>query len=329
MYLSYNEYLQEKYKARVYRIGVDAGFSCPNRKNGRNSKGCAFCDEFGARAVYIRNEEQQNLEIANELSKGNLENFPDSYTKHGIELQIKRGIEFSIKRYKAEKFILYFQAFSNTNAEPKILEEIYQHALNQHKFEEFIISTRPDCITEEIAQLLQRIKEQNKIELWVELGLQTADDSILEKINRGHNYSDFLDAFNLLRSHGIKIATHLIIGLPGEDDASFRRTIKSVAQLHPEGLKLHNLHIVKKTAFGRQYLRGGNIAAPSMDRYLDKVIYIVEQMPQETIIMRVTCDTPRDKLLAPARDTKKVAFVQQLKDQMQLRNSFQGKEFKN
>lgn len=324
MYLSYNQYLQEKYNTRVYRIAVDAGFNCPNRLAGRSSKGCDFCDEFGARAIYTRNKKL--LAFSKEL-QSNKKGYPQFYSPQAVELQIKEGMDFARKRYKAEEFILYFQAFSSTNASVEILEEIYNHALDVHDFREFIISTRPDCIDEGVVQLLNKIKKERDIEIWIELGMQTADDDILEAINRGHSYGDFLQAFNLLRKYGIKIVVHQIVGLPGEDEASFEKTVTEIARLAPEGLKPHNLHLVTNTSFEKQFRLGGNISAPSMDRYLEKLIYLLEHVPKETIIMRITCDTPRHKLLAPARDTKKDAFTLQLKEQMHLRKSFQGKHF--
>jgi radical SAM protein (TIGR01212 family) len=328
-YLTYSNYLSSKYGGKVYRVGVDAGFSCPNRKSGRISKGCAFCDEYGARAVYIRNENSENPEIDKELNLScSLPDFPEAYSREGVEMQIKRGAEFLRKRYGAQDFILYFQAFSNTYSEPHILEKIYTHALSCMDFKEFVVSTRPDCLSEETADVLASMKSYTD-EVWVELGLQSADNKVLERVNRGHSYEDFEVTYNSLKNRGIKVAVHLITGLPGEDQASFQSTVEKVASLRPDGLKIHNLHIVKNTDLANEYLRGAEFGAPSMRRHLQNVIYTIERMPPETVIMRVTCDTPASRLIAPDMDIKKVAFVQQLRAQMQLQKTYQGRLFKS
>ena len=220
-FTSYGKYLLDRYGERTYRVGVDAGFSCPNRGNRRDAPGCTFCDSSGARSPYI----------------GKLEDVQD---------QVRRGLGFLKKRYGAKTFLLYFQAYSNTNAEPEVLRRVWDEALGLENFRELIVSTRPDCLDEARADLLAEYLRSG-LDVWVELGLQSANEATLRRVNRGHGLEAFDSAAKLLKDRGIKTAVHLIFGLPGEGEAEILSTVNFVLGYRPEGIKIHNLHIPRDT----------------------------------------------------------------------------------
>ncbi len=202
LFYSYSKYLKALYKAPAYRVSIDAGFSCPNREAGRAGYGCTYCDEYGARAMYIRKEK--------ELS---------------IKEQVENAVVFLKKRYNAKILLLYFQAFSSTFAKTKKLKEIYDYTLSLADFKELIVSTRPDCITEENIDLLASYKKKG-YDVWVELGLQSGSDISLKGLNRGHTVLQFYKAYHLLKKRGIKVAIHLIFGIPGETLEMILSTIR-------------------------------------------------------------------------------------------------------
>ncbi|MBN2439902.1 MAG: TIGR01212 family radical SAM protein [Spirochaetales bacterium] len=297
---SYSYYLKSLYKQRVYRISVDAGFTCPHRERSINNSGCLYCSDHGSRAPYLGSETD-------------------------IRSQIDGTILFLKKRYNAHVYILFFQAYSNTNAPPEKLKSIYDFALDCAPFKELIVSTRPDCIDEEKAKLLTSYKDRG-LKVWVELGLQSASDDTLIRINRKHTVKDYLNAYALLKKYGISITTHLIFGLPGEGEEEIMKSVEFVADLNPDGIKIHNLHIRKSSPLFKTYLNG-EIVLPSAERHRDYVISALEYLPQETVIMRLTCDTPRDDLASPLSFWNKSRFYEEVRKEMEKRNTWQGKKY--
>ena len=229
---SYGSYLTEKYGKRAYRVGVDAGFSCPNRENGRGGFGCAFCDEAGSRAAYIRNDNGSYPE-SDAFKPCGLPGYPPGYSAEAVRSQIDRGIAFLRRRYRAEVFLLYFQAYSGTYAPPEILKRIYDDALAAASFSELIVSTRPDCLDGEKADLLASYRRPD-FDVWCETGLQTVHDKTLLAVRRGHTYADFLKSYRLLKERNIKTAVHLIFGLPGEGRTELTQTIDEINRLQTE-----------------------------------------------------------------------------------------------
>ncbi|MBN1523130.1 MAG: TIGR01212 family radical SAM protein [Spirochaetales bacterium] len=301
-FLSYADYLTQKYGCRVYRVSVDAGFSCPNRGENRTNPGCTFCHEQGSRAPYL-----------------------DTATT--IDEQINGAIRFLQHRYHAEKFILYFQAFSNTNKPAAELKRLYDQSLAFAPFVELVVSTRPDCIDREKTELLASYVTPAR-EVWVELGLQTIHNKTLSRINRGHSAEDFFAAYHLLKQAGIKVAVHCIFGLPGEGKKEIEATIDTIAALKPDGIKLHNLHIPKDTPLFEEYLQG-EITVPSVHRYLDYTITTLTRIPKDTVILRLTTDTPQSERAAPLTFPVKAKFFILLREQMAKQKLFQGMYYKN
>ncbi|OQY38769.1 MAG: TIGR01212 family radical SAM protein [Spirochaetaceae bacterium 4572_7] len=294
----YSDYLKKKYGKTVYRVGVDGGFSCPNRKGGRNGNGCTFCGSFGARSAYLGDNESL------------------------MEEQIKRSIGFLKRRYKAESFILYFQAYSSTFGSVNRLKNIYDYGLSLGNFVELVVSTRPDCITDDICKLLKSYVSDG-FDVWVELGLQSSNDISLERINRGHNFKDFQKAFSLLKSYGIKVTVHLIFGLPGESSSDILNSVRDLAKLKPDGVKFHNLHIPTGTVMFEEYLRG-ELAFPSSLRHAEYVADAVELMPPETVVMRLTTDTPGSRHSVPGYFLDKSIVYNKVRSILEDRETFQG-----
>jgi uncharacterized protein len=333
LFYSYSNYLKEKYGSSAYRVAVDAGFSCPNR-NSDKSGGCTYCDELGAMAVYQRGQEADlahggystlieqldKLPLCQKNIKQNMKN-----RKIRIKEQIGNSINFLERRYNPEYLLLYFQAFSNTFAPVAELKEIYDYSLSLADFKELIVSTRPDCISKANIKLLTSY-QQKGLDVWVELGLQTSNDISLKRINRGHSSIDFIKAFKLLKENGIKTTVHLIFGLPGEGYDEIMDSIDFIGQLKPEGVKIHNLHIPIGTEMFSEYLMG-ELNVPSGIRHFEYTIEAIERLPSDTIIHRLTCDTPSHRLGAPRTFFKKGSFYNLLTRTMELKGAWQGRLF--
>ncbi|MBN2509986.1 MAG: TIGR01212 family radical SAM protein [Spirochaetales bacterium] len=298
----YSHYLKEKYGCSAYRVGIDCGFSCPNRGPSREHHGCTYCETYGAAAIY-----QDSL-----LS---------------IREQVDRGIAFLTRRYGARVFLLYLQAFSNTHDTPENLRRIYDYALSLGDFRELIVSTRPDCIDEEKADLLAGYIKDG-MDVWVELGLQSAHNRTLEAVHRGHTVEDFDRAYHMLRLRGLKLSVHLILGLPGEGWPEIEHTLRYVASLDPDGIKLHNLHIPFGTIMYEQYEQGEIDTVP-FETYLDYVVGALELLPSRTVIQRVVADTPRERLAAPKDFGNKCVFIEVLERKMIELGTFQGCKFQS
>jgi uncharacterized protein len=271
----YAEYLTARYGRKTYRVGVDAGFSCPGRDAGRP---CRFCFEDGSRAPY--------LGAADDLAS-----------------QVQTGIAFLRRRYKAERFLLYFQAFSSTYAPVAQLRSLYRAGLAAGEFSGMVVSTRPDCVDAETAELLASFASAG-LDVWVELGLQSAHDQALERVDRGHTVSQFVSAYHELKSRGILVGVHLMAGLPGESLADFLDSVRFVARLRPDGIKFHNLVVVARTPLYGE-LRAGAIAPFGLQRYIRYVAAAIQELPPETVVLRLGFDPPRGIPHVPASRGKR------------------------
>jgi radical SAM protein (TIGR01212 family) len=310
-YTSYAAYLRRRHGERVYRVAVDAGFSCPHRSADRLSGGCTFCGQGGSRAPYL----------------GPAESGPgrpgSPAALRSLRAQIARGTAFLERRYGAHAFILYFQAFSNTLAPSAALRATYDAGLAAGPFRGLVVSTRPDCVDRERAALLASYVSRER-EVWVELGLQSACGRTLRRIRRGHGAAAFERAFGLLRERGLRVAPHLIFGLPGEGWEEIEATVELVARLGADGVKIHNLHVPFGTPLAGE-ARAGELPVLSPERHLDYVIRALERLPRSTVVMRLTCDTPPDRLALPRRFVDKAAFRRRLAAEMAARDTWQGR----
>ena len=315
-YLTYSRYLKERHGCSVYRVAVDAGFSCPNRGGGRAGAGCSYCDADGSRAPSVSRNEPRFAVGCN--IDGSM-----PVDMESIERQVGESISFYRRTHGDCGFILYFQAYSNTNAPVETLRRIYDEGLALATFRGLNVATRPDCLDEEKADLLASY-EQRGLEVWVELGLQSANDATLRRIGRGHTAADFERAFTMLRQRHLKIAVHLIFGLPGEGLPEIVQTMRVLALLRPDGVKIHNLHVPAGTLLAAEYLKG-EFVAPSAPRHIEYAVAAIERLPPWTVIMRLTCDTPAEKLAAPRGFWPKERFLSGLEKEMSKRGLRQGR----
>lgn len=266
-YYTMNMYMNERFGQKMRKICIDGGFTCPNRDGRCGTGGCTFCGERGAgeqldASKSIRQQAEAVLQKA----------APDS------------------------AWILYFQNFTNTYAPLDVLRQRYDQALIDDRIKVLDIGTRPDCITEEIADLLAEYAQ--KYEVWTELGLQTANDHTAKAINRGYDLECFLRAVNLLKSRGLPVIVHIILGLPNETLDDVRHTIAVLNQCGIDGIKIHSLFIMKNTQLAEQYLRG-EFAPISMQTYIDWTVEVLTHISPDTVVHRITGNCLRDRLLAP------------------------------
>lgn len=291
----YADYLKRRYGDTTYRVSVDAGFTCPVRESGDP---CTYCDPAGSRAPYL----------------GDAKN---------LEQQISGGIEFLTRRYQARRFLLYFQAFSNTHAPVDDLRRIYDHGLSCGEFCGLIVSTRPDCVDEERAVLLESYRERD-LDVWIELGLQSRSDRTLTRIKRGHTAAQFAEAVEICRDHNLLTAAHVMLGLPGESMVEAIATTRFLNGLGVDAVKFHNLVVVEGTPLYREY-ESGAIEVPGASDYLELLIPALEHLDPRTIVMRLTCDPPPHAKSYPEDRPVKTRFVPTLRSAMHERGTYQGR----
>lgn len=315
---NYKDYLERKYHQTIYRVGVDGGFNCPNRKSD-HSGGCAFCDGTGSVAVYQRRSES-SFNRSSEYNEKVAETITTRYAS--IENQILKGLEFIKRRYKATLSALYFQSWTNTYDSVDNLKKIYDRALSYADFKEFIVSTRPDCMADDVCALLSSYITRER-EVWVEVGLQSANDKTLQAINRGHDALCYSEAVKRAKRYGLMVSTHIILGLPGEDREDYRRTIEAVNESGSDAIKIHNLHIPGGTRIADQYY-DGEVVASSTERHLEDTAYALRYLRSDIVVQRLVCDTPHHRLIAPRHFMDKSLFLKTLDEYMKSRNIKQG-----
>ena len=315
---NYRDYLEKLYGCPVYRIGIDGGFSCPNR-DGSGRGGCSFCDGTGAVAVYQRKSESgftHSSSFDDDVSRSILPRLLS------VEEQIQRGRAFLSKRYGAEEFSIYFQSYTNTYDSVENLKRIYDRALGTGDYREFIVSTRPDCLSEDVLSLLSSYASHS-MRVWVELGLQSANDSTLIRIRRGHTSAVWKDAAERVHGHGLMLSSHIILGLPGETIEDEMRTIDLVNAVRSDGIKIHNLHVPGGTRLSDEYLEGV-FTVSSEERYLESAELALRRLSPDTIIQRLICETPAHRLIAPRVFPDKSLFLSHLDRMMEEHGTRQG-----
>lgn len=315
---TYSSYLKEKYGEAVYRIGVDGGFSCPNRDKTKHG-GCAFCDGTGSIAVYQRVAESGFRRTAS-YDKATADTILPRLLS--VREQIERGAEFLSRRYKARLFSLSFQSWTNTYDDPENLKRIYDEGLSVLPFRELLVSTRPDCVGEDVLDLLESYITEER-DVWVELGLQSANDNTLRSINRGHGLAEYMDAVRRIRNHGLKVCVHIILGLPEEGREDFIATARAVNDSGAEAVKIHNLHITGGTALADDYL-SGVCTVMGEERTLESTELFLRHLSADIIIERLISETPYHRLLAPRVFPDKSKFLRRLEERMESNDTRQG-----
>ena len=298
LYNKFSEHLKETFGCRVYKISINAGFTCPNRNGTKGIGGCIYCDEFGS---------------------GNR-----AYLNLSIPEQIKKGIEELKKKYKAEKFIAYFQAFSNTYASPDKLKKLYDEALQSPDIVGLSIGTRPDCVNKDILAMINEYTE--KYYVWIEYGLQSASDETLRKINRGHSVADFINAVKLTKNYDINICAHIILGLPFESKETMLKSADLLNELGIDGVKIHSLYVVKNSGLAELYQKG-QFQTMTQEEYVTLAVDYLERLSPSIIIQRLTGETYRDLLIAPDWTLRKNETIKMIEEELKRRNSYQGKKY--
>lgn len=300
-YYTYDYYLRKTFGGKCAKIPLDVGFTCPNIDGRCGVGGCIYCSSRGSG------------DFAASPSLSVREQFDITAAALG-------------KKWGTERCIPYFQAHTNTYAPLAVLKEKYEAALALPGTVGINIATRADCIEEETAEYLAELAERTT--LTVELGLQSAHDVTADKINRGHSFSQFVEGYERLRraSNRIGIGIHLIFGLPEEDDEMMLSSVREVARLHPDQVKLHLLHVLRGTKLAELYERG-EYTPLERERYISLVVSALELLPPDTVIARLTGDGMGDALLAPEWSRKKVSVINDIDKLMYATDSYQGKYF--
>ncbi len=295
-YNLFSEHLKERFDGRVHKISIDAGFSCPNRGGTRALPGCLFCDPGGSGARGI----ERALPVAE---------------------QLEAGKEVMLRKYKARHFLAYFQPFSNTYAPVETLRALYDEALAVPGVVGLAVGTRPDCLPEEVLDLLADYHRRTYF--WLELGLQSAHEATLAFLRRGHGYAAFLSAYAAAKRRGLRVCVHVILGLPGESREQMLATAAEMARLKVDGIKIHLLHVLAGTPLGDLYAQGG-VAVLEQAEYVTLAADFLARLHPDTLIHRLTGDGPRELLLAPLWSLNKWEVLNAIDDELRSRDLRQG-----
>lgn len=298
-YYQFSEYLKTKFGTKVYKITLDAGFCCPNRDGTISSGGCIFCDDGGS--------------------------FSRAHSaKLSVSEQVMTGIETLSSRFKAQKFMAYFQAYSNTYKPVEELKQIYDESLCHEDVVGLSIGTRPDCVDIEKLDLIASYSD--KYETWLEYGLQSMHDKTLKFINRGHDFETFLNTYKETKKRGINVGVHVILGLPGETKEDMLQTIKTLADLGVDGVKFHCLCVFPNTKLYDMY-KNCEITLLEEDEYIDIACDCLELLPEKTTIHRLGGNGLQAIKVAPAWLNKKFEILNRIDDVLETRNSYQGASY--
>ncbi len=297
-YNKLNTFLKNKFGARTLKICVDGGFSCPNRDGKCGKGGCIFCGEKGS-GEHIKNGD--------------------------ISTQVKRHLD-SYRGERADKFVVYFQNFSNTYDSVINLKLKYDSAIVSDKIVGLAIATRPDCIDQDVAKLLVSYQQQG-LYVWVELGLQTVNENVGKLINRGYTTDAFVQAVKILRQYNIDVVTHIMLGLPQEDADDIDNMINFINSQDIQGLKIHSTYVIQNTVLANIYL-SGEYKPLELEDYISKVLYILQNIRPDIVIHRITGDAPKDLLIAPSWSCHKKLVLNRIENIMATENLTQGINYK-
>ena len=299
-YRALGVYLRERFGARVRSVTIDAGFTCPNVDGTVTTGGCVYCDN-------------RSFSPNRRLPRST------------VRAQVERGVEILSRRYKAERFIAYFQAGTNTHGAVEKLRRLYDEAIDHPLIVGLAVGTRPDSVPDEVLDLLDGYAR--RMPVWLELGLQTAHDRSLDWMNRGHHVDAFLDAVARCRGRSIELCTHVILGLPGESHADMMATADLVASLPLSSVKIHNLYAVTGTPMADMIERG-EVRLLERDEYVDLLCDFLERLPPEMVIHRLQGEAPPEFLLGPAWCLDKPGLLAAVDAELMRRDSRQGKAWR-
>ena len=302
-YNDFTSFIRKKFNGRVQKVSIDAGFTCPNKDGTKGVGGCTYC---------------------------NNNTFNPDYCKpiKPIKVQIEEGIEFFSKKYKAQKYLAYFQAFTNTYASLSDLKKMYEEALSHPDVIGLVIATRPDCIKDEVLDYLEELASKDYF-IKLEFGLESTKDETLELINRCQTHEDAIDAFNRANGRGLHLGGHLILGLPGETKEDMLNHAKKVSELPIDTLKIHHLQIVKHTMMAHQFKNTPEMFTfMELDEYIDLVVDFMELINPEIIVERFFSESPARMLIHPKYGLKNFEVKHMVEKRLEERDAMQGRLFK-
>lgn len=298
-YKDFPAFCRKVFGERVQKISVDGGFSCPNRDGKKGTGGCTFCNNESFNPDYCRSAES-------------------------IYRQLDKGIRFFDAKYRGQHYLAYFQSYSNTYAPLDVLRRRYGEALSHPAVAGIVIATRPDVIKEEILAYLEQLARERYV--CIEFGIESTDNAVLERVNRGHTYEEAERAIRCAAGRGIYIGAHLIFGLPGETPRSMLEGAVRVSRLPIDILKLHQLQIIRGTRMAEEYLDNPALfRLYTLDEYLDFVVDVIERMNPEVYLERFVNQAPPEYLIAPNWGVKNYEFAAKLDRRLRERDSWQGK----
>ena len=296
-YYPLSHFLRRRFGAKVWRVTVDAGFTCPNVDGSITTGGCVYCD--------------------------NRSFSPNRRLPHvSVRAQVERGVRILENYYGADRFLVYFQAATNTHAAPDKLKRLYDEALDHPQIVGLVVGTRPDCVPEPVLNLLEEYARSRFVSL--ELGLQSIHDRSLTWMNRGHGVAAFVDAVARCRGRGFEVSSHVILGLPGESHDNMLATADALASLPVDAVKIHNLHVVRGTPLEEMY-RAGTVRMLELAEYVALVCDFLERLPATMVIQRLSGDAPPEYLVAPAWCLDKPGLLSAIHGELARRDSWQGR----
>jgi radical SAM protein (TIGR01212 family) len=298
-YYPFSQFLKEKFGAKVYRVTVDGGFTCPNVDGTVAVGGCVYCDNRS----FSPNRRLPRTTIRD---------------------QVQRGITLLEDRYGAKQFLAYFQAATNTYAPVEKLKRLYDEALDHPQIVGLAIGTRPDCVPDPVLDLIERYARNRFVCL--ELGLQSIHDRSLDWMNRGHHFDMFQEAVMRCQGRELHLCAHVILGLPGETHADMMATAEAVAAMAVHSIKIHNLHVVRDTPMEKMY-KSGEVRMLERDEYVQIACDFLERLRPDFVIDRLNGDAPPDYLVAPLWCLDKAGLLQAIRVELERRDSWQGKRW--
>lgn len=299
LYNDFSTFLRKYFNGKVQKISINAGFTCPNRDGAKGQGGCTYC---------------------------NNQTFNPEYCDKGksVREQLEEGRVFFARKYPEMKYLAYFQAYTNTYGELESLIRKYEEALQVKDVVGIVIGTRPDCMPDRLLDYLQELNK--KTFLLVEYGIESTDDAILERINRGHTYRDTVNAVCRTAERGIFTGGHIILGLPGESQDRIVQQAKELSRLPLTTLKLHQLQLIRGTKMAREYAEHPEeFHLYDVDEYIDLVIDYVERLRPDLVLERFVSQSPKELLIAPDWGLKNYEFTERVKKRMKERGAYQGK----
>ena len=298
-YYTWNRHLRDEFGMKIFKVALDAGFDCPNRDGTVAFGGCTFCSAAGS----------------GDFAGDRVDSIEDQFEERKNKMH---------RKWKDAKYMAYFQAYTNTHAPLPVLKEKFEAALAVDGVMGLSIATRPDCLPDDVVEYLAELNQRTY--LWVELGLQTVHERTANLINRAHDFSCYLEGVQKLRNHGIRVCTHIINGLPLEDSKMMLETVREVAKLDVQGIKIHLLHLLKGTPMIKQYEKG-LVEFMDKDDYIQLVVDQLELLPPEMVIHRITGDGPIDLMIGPMWSVNKWDVLNGIDAELERRGTWQGKYF--